>query len=58
MDNSDTSIKAFEPQSSRTLNPGLKVLYNGKTIAQTCAEGNLPVTAMLVAEGVSYSVIK
>jgi hypothetical protein len=29
------------------------VSFGGKTIAISCAEGDLPVTAMLLAEGVS-----
>ncbi len=54
----DTRVNVLQSQSPIPLNSGFKISYNGKTIAQACAEGNVPLTAMLIAEGVSYSVIK
>ncbi len=52
------SVNGLQSQSSIPLNSCFKISYNGKMVAQACAEGNVPLTAMLIAEGVSYSAIK
>ena len=54
---------SITPQSSEVFDSGAvplraaDVSYGGKNIAITCAEGDLPVTAMLLAEGVSCTYI-
>ncbi len=51
--NNNTRVNILQSKSSIPVNSNLKISYHGKTIAQACAEGNVPLTAMLIAEGVS-----